>query len=97
MVTHVLQTGMDTPPRIGFVVSKAVGGAVVRNRVTRRLRHLGAARVDTLPGGAAVVVRALPAAAEATYAGLAADLDRALRRSCRPSAAQPGIPAESEQ
>ena len=34
------------PPRVGFVVSKAVGGAVVRNRTKRRLRALMAARVD---------------------------------------------------
>lgn len=67
-----------TPPTAGFVVSKAVGGAVVRNRVKRRLRHLVAARLVRLPGGARLVVRALPPAAEASYAGLGRDLDRAL-------------------
>ncbi len=29
---------VDSPPRAGFVVGKATGGAVVRNRVRRRLR-----------------------------------------------------------
>jgi ribonuclease P protein component len=68
------------PPRAGFVVSKAVGGAVQRNRVKRRLRHLVRARIDTLPSGAMLVVRALPAAAERSYDELGADLDGAIAR-----------------
>lgn len=49
------------PSRVGFVVSKAVGGAVERNRVKRRLRHLVTPLLsDAEP--VAVVVRALPAA-----------------------------------
>jgi ribonuclease P protein component len=62
------------------VVSRAVGGAVVRNLVKRRLRHLARARIDALPPGAMLVVRALPAAAGRTYAELGADLDGALAR-----------------
>ena len=64
--------------RAGFVVSKAVGGAVVRNRVRRRLRHLMRPRLERLPDGTDVVVRALPDAANRTYSALAADLDGAL-------------------
>jgi ribonuclease P protein component len=70
----------DGPPRVGFVVSKAVGNAVVRNRVKRRLRHLVAERLDALPTASVLVVRALPASATASYAGLGADLDTAWRR-----------------
>jgi ribonuclease P protein component len=66
------------PTRAGFVVSKAVGGAVIRNTVRRRLRHLVAERIPQLPAGTAVVVRALPAAAQEPYARLGADLDAAL-------------------
>lgn len=75
----------DTPsvPRVGFVVSRAVGGSVVRHRVVRRLRHLVAERLDTLPGDAWVVVRALPSAADATAAQLADDLDAGLRGALR--------------
>ncbi|MDX3852922.1 ribonuclease P protein component [Streptomyces sp. AK02-01A] len=68
------------PPRAGFVVSKAVGGAVVRNLVKRRLRHLIRDRLPELPPGSLVVVRALPGAGDAEYAQLARDLDAALRR-----------------
>jgi ribonuclease P protein component len=48
------------PSRAGFIVSKAVGKAVVRNRVKRQLRHLAAAALPTTPFPVDVVVRALP-------------------------------------
>ncbi|PAU48777.1 ribonuclease P protein component [Streptomyces albireticuli] len=66
--------------RAGFVVSKAVGIAVVRNLVKRRLRHLMRDRLDQLPAGSLVVVRALPGAGEADHDQLARDLDTALQR-----------------
>ncbi|MGN9775078.1 ribonuclease P protein component [Micromonospora sp. H33] len=66
------------PARAGFVVSKAVGNAVVRNRVRRRLRHLVRERLAELPAGSTLVVRALPAAAETSYQRLGADLDAAI-------------------
>lgn len=79
MVVHLARTDDERPVRAGFVVNKAVGGAVVRNRVKRRLRHLVAPRLSSLPDGALVVVRALPAAATASFAELDQDLDRCLR------------------
>ncbi|MFI5959581.1 ribonuclease P protein component [Cryptosporangium sp. NPDC051539] len=66
--------------RAGFVVSKAVGNAVVRHRVARQLRHLVRDRLPLLPPGSTVVVRALPAAADQTSETLGRDLDGALRR-----------------
>ncbi|MGH3851971.1 MAG: ribonuclease P protein component [Pseudonocardiaceae bacterium] len=66
--------------RVGFVVGRAVGGSVVRHRVQRRLRHLMRSRLATLPDGAHLVVRALPASAGTSSAVLGADLDGALRR-----------------
>jgi ribonuclease P protein component len=70
--------------RAGFVVSKAVGNAVVRNKVRRRLRHLIRERLATMPAGATVVVRALPAAATIPYAALGTDLDAALQAARSP-------------
>lgn len=70
---------------VGFVVSKAVGGAVERNLVKRRLRGLVAPRLDALPAGSRLVVRALPPAAGATSAELGQDLDRALAGAARGS------------
>ena len=71
---------LPAPPTVGFVVSKAVGNAVVRNRVKRRLRHLAAQRLDRLPAGGVLVVRAQPPAATATAAALSADLDACLAK-----------------
>lgn len=68
------------PPRVGFVVSKAVGGAVVRNRTKRRLRALMAARVGSVPSGVDLVVRANPVAAQANSATLGVELDNLLAR-----------------
>lgn len=68
LVLHAGTRAGDGGVRVGFVVSKAVGGAVTRNRVKRRLRHLAAEHLlDGQPGssGVNVVVRALPAAATA--------------------------------
>ena len=78
LVTHLWIPGGDRPPRVGFVVSRAVGNAVVRNRVKRRLRHLVRGHLASLPGSAVLVVRALPPAAAASSAELGADLDRCL-------------------
>ncbi len=67
-------------PVVGLVVSRTVGGSVVRHRVSRRLRAQLSARLDLLPLGSGTVVRALPASASASSAALGADLDRALTR-----------------
>src|SRR3954447_11952247 len=81
VVVHVL-ADEDGPasPVVGFVVSKAVGGAVVRNRTKRRLRALVRPLVDRLNPGTRVVVRAQPAAALASPSMLSNDLARTLGR-----------------
>lgn len=78
LVVHLAVVPDGGPATAAFTVSKAVGTAVVRNRVRRRLRHLVAARLDRLPAGGRLVVRALPPAARATWGELSADLDGAL-------------------
>jgi ribonuclease P protein component len=65
----------DAPPRAGFVVSRAVGPAVVRNQVRRRLRALVREYLSSLPRGSLLVVRAHPQAATARQADLAAELN----------------------
>jgi ribonuclease P protein component len=71
------------PARVGFIVSRAVGSAVVRNRVKRRLRVLVRGYLGVLPAGSLLVVRANPPAAAARQADLAADLDLVMDRLLR--------------
>jgi ribonuclease P protein component len=55
-------------PRLGFAVPKAVGNAVVRNRIKRQLREIVRERLSGLPQSndyVLVVRRGLPEAAEA--------------------------------
>lgn len=81
----------DPGLRVGIVVSRKVGNAVVRNRVRRRLREglraLLAERADRSDGGPAgvdLVIIARPEAARADYAALRSSLDRSLQRSAFP-------------
>jgi ribonuclease P protein component len=84
VVVHLVTSNVDKATsrssKVGFVVSKSVGPAVVRNRVKRRLRHLMRPRVPALADGSMLVVRAMPAAADASYRDLGAELDRCLVR-----------------
>ena len=68
--------------RVGFVVSRAVGNAVTRNRVKRQLRHLAAGQLAVTPPGVDVVVRALPPAA-AAGADLGQELSSAWAKAVR--------------
>jgi ribonuclease P protein component len=81
LVLHTLQVEQSEPTRVGFVVAKDVGKAVVRNQVKRRLRH--AARTLVESPGLAVVVRAKPAAAAATWPALLADLNGCVAKAVR--------------
>ena len=74
------RSSQPAPARVGLVVSKAVGNAVTRNRVSRRLRHQMQTRVERLGPGSVLVLRAQPAAAAASSQTLGADLDRVLDR-----------------
>lgn len=73
--------GDGRPPRVGFTVSKKVGGSVERNRVRRRLREvvrLSVAR--NFHGGSDYVVIGRAAALEMTFSRLVEDFAGALTR-----------------
>lgn len=67
-------------PRIGLVVSRAVGGSVVRHRVSRRLRHAVGDMLGELVAEDRIVIRALPGSRDAASARLRGELDRGIRR-----------------
>jgi ribonuclease P protein component len=60
----------EKPTRFGLITSRRVGGAVVRNRVRRRLREICRHERPAIPSGWMVVTVAKSAAAAATYAEL---------------------------
>jgi len=78
-VVYLVKTG-DAKSMAGFAVSRAVGGAVVRNRVTRRFRAIMAGELAQLPHGSRVVIRALPAAASVSFDDLRADVSGGVHR-----------------
>lgn len=69
------------PTRIGLSTPKALGGAVQRNRVRRRLRALIRERYDDIGAGWDLLVIARPAAGSASYADLRAAFATLLSRS----------------
>lgn len=85
LVSHVALTD-GSGVRVGLVVGKKVGNAVVRNRVKRRIRHAVSPELAALPDGSRVVFRALAPAA--VRHDLAADAVDCLRRAVRRSTAK---------
>ncbi|WP_083391819.1 MULTISPECIES: ribonuclease P protein component [unclassified Microbacterium] len=80
VLTSMLATGESRAARFGFIISKQVGTAVVRNTVRRRLKAVCAEALPRVPQGTDVVIRALPASATASYAELRSDVHRCLAR-----------------
>lgn len=82
LVVHALRASGPDPdgPRIGLVVSKSVGSAVQRHRVSRKLRHVARGVIEELGRGDKVVIRALPSSRHAISARLDQELRTALRR-----------------
>lgn len=70
LVLGVLECGADLPFRAGFVTSRRVGAAVVRNRVRRRLREIVRANQNIVRPGIWMVVIARPAASGVSYGAL---------------------------
>lgn len=70
----------DGNAKVGFVVSRSVGNAVTRNLVKRRLRAVVGQRLDEIPAGSKLVVRAHPAAANTGFAELERQFTSSLAR-----------------
>lgn len=71
------RTSPDAPLRVGVIVAKNVGKAVVRNRVRRRIKAV-AWELARETGGWDVVLRALPPTARCDFASIDQDVRRAV-------------------
>lgn len=65
----------DSPMRMGVIVARNVGNAVVRNRVRRRIKAVGWSLAQDVRG-VDVVLRALPSAASADFAAIDGEVRR---------------------
>ncbi len=74
--------------RLGLSTGRRLGGAVVRNRVRRRLREAMRAAERRPPGGYDILLVCRPQSATATYAQLTEALDRLLQRMYRDQGGQ---------
>ena len=74
----------DPTPRIGFTVTKKIGGAVVRNRMKRRFRALARELMPTgALSGADHVLIGRSGGVERDFAQLRDELMRALAKAAR--------------
>jgi ribonuclease P protein component len=88
VVVSVIAQRESGASRFGFIVSKAVGNAVTRNLVRRRLKGIAHELLQRKPDGVDVVIRALPAAAQASWPTLLADVSQSFERSSRSTPAK---------
>jgi len=65
--------------RFGISIKKALGGAVVRNRIRRRIREILRRNRTEIPTGWDIVIHPKSAVAQAAFAPLEAELVRLLR------------------
>ncbi len=65
--------------RFGISIKKALGGAVVRNRIRRRIREILRRNRTEIPTGWDIVIHPKNAVAQAAFAPLEAELVRLLR------------------
>lgn len=77
---HVVTHDGTGPTRFGFIVTKAVGNAVTRNRIRRRLRAVGRDILPQLGAGRDIVIRALPGSPEVDWATLHDEITQSITR-----------------
>ena len=66
--------------RFGFSIKKALGGAVVRNRIRRRVREIVRCHRQEIPAGWDIVIHPKSTVTRGQFADLQADLLRVLQK-----------------
>lgn len=74
LVGYLHLSNSDQPTRCGLIINKSVGNSVVRHNVARKIRHIVADNLGSLPTGSLFVIRALPASNAADLKSEATEL-----------------------
>lgn len=74
LVGYLHLSNSEQPTRCGLIINKSVGNSVVRHNVARKIRHIVAANLSSLPTGSLLVIRALPASNAADLKSEATEL-----------------------
>jgi ribonuclease P protein component len=77
-VVYVVQRRGDGVPRFGFIVSRAVGNAVTRNLIRRRLKSVSRTLLEVVDADVDIVVRALPSATVVSWTALHEEVSAAV-------------------
>jgi ribonuclease P protein component len=83
MVIYLNSETSSNPAHFGFVVSKAVGNAVERNKVKRRLRSAIQEKLAGFEKGQSLVIRALPSIKNLTWQELNDQIDGCLKQASK--------------
>lgn len=83
LVLYLKRVQGQPSARFGFVVSKAIGGAVQRNLVKRRLRELSRAHLALAVAGSDYVVRALPGIEDLDWNRLSSEFNEAAHQAAK--------------
>ena len=55
---YLYSSDSNQPAKLGLIVGKSVGNSVVRHRISRQIRHAVKKKINSLPNGTLLVVRA---------------------------------------
>lgn len=83
LVTHAVLRTQKDPARFGYVVSKKVGNAVMRNLITRRLKGISDELLKQGLSGCDIVFRVQPAASGASFIELRSEAVAQLKKISR--------------
>ena len=75
-----LRNNEGTGPRVGFTCPRALGVAVVRNRIRRRMREAVRAAFDRAGAGWEIVINPKRKAFDAPFADIEREVGRLLQR-----------------
>lgn len=84
LVGYLHLSNSSETTRCGLIINKSVGNSVIRHSVARKIRHIIAENLTTLPIGSLLVVRALPASNSADLKAEATELILKLVKKAEP-------------